>query len=192
MILTPRIEKAIKKAAALHKDQSRKGEDKCPYITHPYSVAIILSNYTEDEDVIVAGLLHDTIEDTKYTLEELEKDFGAQVKEIVVGVTEIYMDDDDKNKWENRKQRYLNNLREANDKSVLVSAADKLHNLRSLVGEYKNNGAEMWENLAMQPEKQMWFLGEVLIIFKDRLTENNIVSEFEAVYNEALVLFRSK
>ena len=85
---TYKIEQAIKAAAILHDGQLRKGNVPLPYITHLYAVAMILESYTEDEDTIVAGLLHDTLEDTDYTPEELEADFGKEVCEAVLAVTE--------------------------------------------------------------------------------------------------------
>src|SRR3990167_6351226 len=87
MTFTPKIHKTIGKAALLHKDQKRK-HGNLPYITHSYSVAFILSRYTKDEDIICAGLLHDTIEDCDYSAEQLKADFGDRIASIVLGVTE--------------------------------------------------------------------------------------------------------
>ena len=81
MKFTPIITKAINTAATLHDGQERKG-DGLPYIVHPFSVALILMEYSQDEDVIVAGLLHDTIEDTGYTREQMEEDFGERVWQV--------------------------------------------------------------------------------------------------------------
>lgn len=191
MKMTPKIEKAIRKAAVLHYGQTRKGEDDYPYITHPYSVAIILSNYTDDEDVIVAGLLHDTIEDTKYTPDELENDFGQKVKEIVLGVTEDYSNENKKNSWKERKEKYVENINSSSDESVLVSVADKTHNLKTVIADYKKHGPIIWKNFNSTIEERMWFHGSVLKIYQKRL-KSGIVDEFETVYNEALKLFENK
>ena len=83
-----KIEQAIRAAAVLHKDQVRKGDMPFPVITHLISVAMITSEYTEDEDIIAAAFLHDAVEDTDYTVEELQEDFGGNVRDIVEGVTE--------------------------------------------------------------------------------------------------------
>ncbi|MCH7529953.1 bifunctional (p)ppGpp synthetase/guanosine-3',5'-bis(diphosphate) 3'-pyrophosphohydrolase [Patescibacteria group bacterium] len=191
MKLTPKIEKAIIKAAVLHRGQSRKGEVVYPYITHLYSVAIILSNYTDDEDVIVAGLLHDAIEDTKYTPDKLENDFGKKVREIVLGVTENYSNENKKNSWKERKEKYAANLHGASDESVLVSAADKIHNLNTTIADYKKHGPVIWGNFNAPIEEQMQFYSNILKICHERL-KSNIVSEFETVYNEASELFIEK
>ena len=76
---TYKIEQAIKAAALLHQDQLRKGVVPLPYISHLMAVMLILRDYTDDEDTLVAALLHDTLEDTDYTPEELETDFGKTV-----------------------------------------------------------------------------------------------------------------
>ena len=82
------IEQAIRAASVLHKDQVRKGQVPYPYMTHLYAVALIVSDYTDDDDTIVAALLHDTLEDTDYEEKELEDDFGGGVRDIVVSLTE--------------------------------------------------------------------------------------------------------
>jgi (p)ppGpp synthase/HD superfamily hydrolase len=82
MKFTPTIYKAINLAAALHEGQESKG-DGLPYIVHPFSVAMILMEYSQDEDIIVAGLLHDTIEDTGYTKEQMKEEFGERVTSLV-------------------------------------------------------------------------------------------------------------
>lgn len=191
MKITPKIEKAIKKASILHYGQKRKGEIDYPYITHPFTVAAILSNYTDDEEIIIAGLLHDTIEDTSYTPEKLEEDFGANVKEIVLGVTEVYTDENKENEWVERKKRYIENMKQSSDKAVLVSAADKLHNLSTIVFDFKKHGPVIWKNFNSTIEERLWFYNEILMVFKNRLPAG-IVNEFEAVYNEALKLFSNK
>ena len=83
MQLTSNIEKAMRKAAILHDGQRRKGEGKPPYIIHPFAVAVMLSEHTDDENTIIAGLLHDTIEDTGYSPEEMEKDFGISLASLL-------------------------------------------------------------------------------------------------------------
>ena len=78
-----RIEQALRAITILHKDQVRKGAMSIPYISHLFAVALIVSEYTKDEDTLIGALLHDTLEDTDYTGEELEQDFGGKVREKV-------------------------------------------------------------------------------------------------------------
>lgn len=175
-------------ASILHREQERRGAPNFPYITHLFSVAAILSNYTRDEDTIVAGLLHDTLEDTVYTAERLEEDFGKEVREIVEGVTEVKEENGLKLPWKERKERYIEGLKIARRESLLVSAADKLHNLRSNVDDFKKHGPAIWKNFSSGPEELLWYNQSVLAVLKNRLN-NAIVAELEAQIEEAESLF---
>lgn len=180
MKLTPQIEKAIKKASVLHRNQVRK-KDGTPYISHLFSVAWILSNYTDDEDIIVAGILHDTIEDTDYKVEELENDFGSKIKTIVLGVTE----DANIKDWLERKKDYLETMERDGFESLMVCAADKLHNLMSVDFNFNIYGKGIWSQIsgAPSPEIYFWYHGESLKILKEKL-KNPIVDELEKQYTE--------
>ena len=195
MKFSPTIEKAIRTAAFYHRNQSRKSSGNfktMPYIAHLFSVALILSNYTDDENTIVAGILHDSIEDTDYSVEELEKDFGEEIKDIVLGVTE-HKSDENKLKipWKDRKNTYLNNLQNERQESLMVCAADKIHNLISLANNYQVQGENIWANFNAPKEEKMRFYGEVLKSLRDKL-KNSIVQEYERIYKEALKAFSIK
>ena len=185
MKLTPKIQKAINLAADKHLGQKRKGIE-LPYIVHPYSVAFILNDYTENEDIIVAGLLHDVLEDVKgYSYEDLEKDFGKSVAKIVKEVSE---DKDpnveyyEKATWEERKAGYLANLENDSEEALMITAADKIHNLQSMLNDYDTFGKSLWEKFNASKERKMWFYGEVVKVIKKRL-KNDIVKELEDIYN---------
>jgi len=188
MQLTENIEKAIQKSAILHDGQRRKGGKQPPYIIHPFAVAVIVSQYTDDENTIIAGLLHDTIEDTGYMKEEMEHDFGKTVTEIVQGVTEEKERNGEKLPWKTRKISYIETLKKAPEASLMVSAADKIHNLSSMIrdcGELEN---DMWKIFTPGKNEQLWFYSEVLEVLKKRLN-NDVVSEFEAVFQKAKKIF---
>ena len=177
------IQKAINKAADLHRGQIRKG-DGLPYIVHPFSVAWILSNYTNDEDIIVAGLLHDVLEDVEgYKYEDLKKDFGEKIANIVREVSEEGENLGSKN-WEERKQKYLSHLENASFEALMICAADKIHNLISLIEAYNKQGKKVFGNFNAPVEKKMDFYGKVLEILKRRL-DNEIVEEFLQLYKKA-------
>lgn len=194
MIHTPQIEKAIQKASILHQHQKRKAEVDLPYITHLFSVALIVAEYTHDEDTIIAGLLHDTLEDTEYTAEELEKDFGTRIKDIVLDVTEkrgsvkSTTPEEKLRAWKKRKDDYLAHLATASSEGILVSYADKLHNLQSLINDVSAQGSDIWKKFAGSPEEQLWFFESVFEIFKKRLG-SELVERYGEVYDEAKVLF---
>ncbi|MCK5081199.1 MAG: bifunctional (p)ppGpp synthetase/guanosine-3',5'-bis(diphosphate) 3'-pyrophosphohydrolase [Candidatus Moranbacteria bacterium] len=181
MELTDKIQRALNLAADKHNGQMRKSSG-LPYIVHPFSVALILSEYVQDEDVIVAGLLHDVLEDVKdYKYEDLKKDFGQKIADIVQGVSEDKDFDNgetDRETWQERKDEYLKNLWNDSEKSLLVCAADKIHNLRSMMMIYEEQGAEMWIDFNAPVEKQTWYYGEVLKILQEKLG-GEMVGELE-------------
>ena len=123
--------KAVDFAAKKHKDQRRKDASATPYINHPVGVATILSQEAGIEDLVLlqAALLHDTVEDTETTLEEIEENFGREVRDIVNEVT------DDKSLPKlKRKQLQIDNASKKMHKSKLVKLADKIYNIRDLIG----------------------------------------------------------
>lgn len=183
----PEIQRAINKATVLHEKQKRKG-DGFPYIIHPYGVALILSNFTDDTDTIIAGLLHDVLEDVPdYTAEDMTRDFGEKITGIVKEVSEEKDPNESKEKrlpWKVRKEKYLKHLEEATTEAMLVSCADKIHNLLSMISAHKEQGDALWKKFNSLQEDKLWFYGEVLKILKLRLN-NDIVSELERVHKEA-------
>ena len=123
--------KALAFAAHKHRDQRRKDVESSPYINHPISLASILCNegHVTDTEVICAALLHDTVEDTDTTAEELEQEFSAAIRHIVMDVT----DDKTLGKAE-RKQRQVDHAADICDQAKLVKLADKISNLRDVAG----------------------------------------------------------
>ncbi len=193
MTFTQKIHKTIGKAALLHKDQKRKHGD-VPYISHPYSVAFILSRYTADEDVICAGLLHDTIEDCDYSAEQLKSDFGERVAGIVLDVTEdvaLKRGKGEVASWEERKQKYLDHLKGASREALMVSGADKLHNVLSMIEAFELEGEPFLRKFNAPISRHLWFYKSVLAILKEKL-ESPMVEEFEKAYSQAEHLFLSK
>jgi len=136
LILTPKINRAIEKASILHEGKKRKDQI-TPYVSHAFAVALILLEYTRDEDVIIAGILHDTVEDTDYFFEEMEKDFGKRVVSFVSELTEQKeAEDGRKRPWDLRKQESREKLRAASSAALMIRAADGIHNLMSLIDAY--------------------------------------------------------
>lgn len=125
------IGRAYDKARSMHEGQLRKSGE--PYLIHPLAVAEILADLGMDEDTIVAGLLHDVVEDTSYTADELKKDFGEEVELLVDGVTKL-----GSLKFESKEERQAENLRKmflAMSKDIrvlIIKLSDRLHNLRTI------------------------------------------------------------
>ncbi len=170
-IITPKIINAINLATRLHSGHIRKDEHNTPYISHLFAVAMFLASVTDDEDIIVAGLMHDALEDVvDYEYENLEADCGKRVADIVAGVTE--------NKilpYKERKILYLENLKTGSLESLIVSVADKLHNAISLSDVHESHG------MNVDTQKRMY--GEVLSIARERFLspskEFSLVLELE-------------
>ena len=185
MTFTQKIQKAINVSARLHRAHVRIGLD-LPYIVHPYSVAVLISEYSKDEDVICAGLLHDVLEDAEnYTYDNLADDFGIRVAEIVRGVTEVRTHDENGKileTWYERKQEYLKNLREAGQESLLVCAADTTHNLQSLLVTHVLIGNSVWGSFHASIEEKMNFYENVIDIVSHRLS-SGIVTDLNNAYD---------
>ncbi len=177
MKLTPKIQKAINIATVQHQGQMRKVGN-LPYITHPFSVAVILSAYTDDESTLCAGLLHDVLEDTTgYSYDDMVKDFGPKVASIVKDVSEDKdpnIQTDEKSTWLERKEKYLKHLESACEEALFVSTADKIHNLSSMLEAYKQGGDAIWQHFNSPADKKLWFYEEVLRIVEQKL-KNPIV-----------------
>ncbi len=179
-MFTPNIQKAINIASRLHAGQVRKGSGDLPYISHPFSVAWILAQYTNDEDVVVAGLLHDILEDVKnYRFDDMVRDFGERVAQIVKGVSEDKdpnVESDEKATWKERKSKYLQGLEHDSTEALMVCAADKIHNIQSMIDDSALQGESFWAKFNAPNDEKIWFYSEVARILETRLT-NPIVKE---------------
>lgn len=195
LTITLKINQAIILAAQLHADKFRKGtEDKpIPYIVHPFSVAMITARYTQDEDTIVAALLHDVLEDVKkdnYSDTDLFRDFGQKIYDIIKEDSENKDADISKAEqlktWQKRKQDTIDNLKHNSLESLIVCAADKINNLQSLVAGLKKYGSSYYKNFnAPEPKRDqyLWYFGGILKELKENL-KNPIVKELEEIYLE--------
>ena len=177
------IEQAIRAAAVLHKDQVRKGAVPYPYITHLYAVAMIVADYTNDENAVVAALLHDTVEDTDYTIEELTEDFGGPVAEIVRTLTEPSAKSTEYPNSAARKKQYLKQHKGGKEESLIAAAADKIHNMRSMVEEYYEDHTRFLADFGSAIENRLQFYQELSNILNRNL-KNAILSEFNSVFTE--------
>jgi len=184
MAYSYKIEQAIRAAAVLHKDQVRKGEMPFPVVTHLISVAMIVSEYTNDEDIIAAAFLHDALEDTDYTAEEIEEDFGGFVKELVEGVTEPQREHDGQRvPWEQQKKAYIETLKKAPEGSLIICAADKIHNMRTIVEDYFEDHSRFLADFGGKLDKRIEIFTEISNVLNRRL-KSPILAEFNHVFEE--------
>lgn len=178
-----RIELALRAATILHKDQVRKGSVPIPYVSHLFAVAMIVADYTQDEDVIIATLLHDTLEDTDYTAEELQDDFGGKVRELVESVTEPQDTEFQSLSWRSQKEHYAKLLRKAPQEALIVAAADKIHNMRAIVEEYYDDHVRFMADFEGSLEDRVFMYQDISNIM-NRSLKNDIIHEFNSVFEE--------
>ncbi|OKX84311.1 HD domain-containing protein [Corynebacterium glutamicum] len=175
-LLSPRLRCAINAAARAHRDQVRKGSG-IPYVSHVYAVMFLLSQVTDDEDILIAGLLHDTLEDVpeKYTAVQMEADFGLRVRHLVEDLTKI-----EHPSWQVRADAYIEHLEfHAAEEAVLISTADKLHNLMSIMDDLEEIGEGLWERFNAEKEKQLWWYAEINRVSTVRLGKNRLNEQLE-------------
>lgn len=151
------IEKALKAAAKAHEKQYRKGSD-IPYVTHPIAVGMILMKAGYSDELVAAGILHDTVEDTDLTLEDIEHLFGKSIAGIVKGCSEP----DKSLTWEQRKEHTIEYLKTAPEKIRVVACADKLHNIQSIASDIEQFGDHIWEKFKRGKEQQEWYYTNVI------------------------------
>jgi GTP pyrophosphokinase len=165
MVLSDRFYAALDYAARLHAGQARKGT-RIPYVSHLLAVSSLVLEHGGDEDEAIAALLHDAVEDQggAATALDIRKRFGDRVADIVLGCTDA--DTQPKPPWRPRKEEYLDRLRQASGSVVLVVAADKLHNARSILVEYRRSGEELWSRFGGGREGTLWYYRESIQILK--------------------------
>ena len=129
-------EKAKKFAIKAHMGQVRKSEPDKPMIMHPISVGMMLEEYGYDDQVVAAGYLHDVVEDTKYTIEDIEKEFGQEIANLVMGASEP----DKLLSWEERKKHTIEETKTQPLRNKLIVCADKINNLEDMMIIFERNG----------------------------------------------------
>lgn len=184
------ILKAINFATRVHKGQIRKGKPDVPYITHPLAVGLILSKIGADEDTIVAGILHDTIEDCEsygsITKEIIEHEFGREVAEMVNDVTE----QDKTLSWAERKQKALEHIPHMNHGSLLVKSADQLHNITDKIEDYKKEGVEMFKKFNASKEKQLERYKKLIPAIEKSWPDNPLLPDLKNAFLEIKKLWK--
>ncbi len=150
---------AVALAAELHDGQVRKGTG-VPYLAHPLGVASLVLEAGGDEDEAIAGLLHDTVEDQGglRTLERIRTQFGERVADIVLACSDSTVEDPSaKAEWQARKRAHLAHLGTLDASAALVLCADKLHNARSVVRDYRAQGDALWARFKGGREGTLWY-----------------------------------
>ena len=151
-----RYDAALALAASAHAGQTRKGST-IPYIVHLVHVSVILIRYGFSEDVAIAGLLHDIVEDQDYPLSDIEARFGPAVAEMVAAATERKKEAGQPRRWEDRKREALDHIRQASTDAVAVKAADATVQHSDYGFRSQAEGASVWDHFSRGPEQSMWY-----------------------------------
>jgi (p)ppGpp synthase/HD superfamily hydrolase len=151
-----RLQRAFRYAAAKHDGQTRK-KSAVPYLSHLMAVASLVLEAGGDEDMAMAALLHDVVEDCggMPRLREIRKQFGPRVAKIVEGCTDSF--GEPKPEWLVRKKDYLREVTHADAETRLVSASDKLHNVRTILADYRQHGEAIWTRFNGKKEGTLWY-----------------------------------
>jgi (p)ppGpp synthase/HD superfamily hydrolase len=151
-----RLQRAFRYAAEKHAGQTRK-QTAVPYLSHLMAVASLVLEAGGDEEMAIAALLHDVVEDCggMPTLREVRKLFGRRVANIVEGCTDSF--GEPKPEWVERKKDYLREVQRADAETRLVSAADKLHNVRAILTDYRHDGEEIWSRFSGKKDGTLWY-----------------------------------
>ncbi len=160
LLLPRRLVEAIEFAAMKHSNKTRKGNKltSVPYVAHPFAVAMLLQRAGFEDDVVIAGLLHDTMEDAGVTSAELQDRFGTRVARIVEGCSEP----DKSLEWEVRKRHTLEMLPTASWEVRAAACADKLHNAQSMRAAYAVLGEACWNDFKRGRNPQAWYFRGIL------------------------------
>jgi len=190
MVLSERFEEALLFAIRLHAKQIRKGTS-VPYVAHLLSVAGIALEYGADEDEAIAALLHDAIEDQGGAAirDEIRQRFGEKVVDIVNGCTDAEVFP--KPPWQARKEAYIVHLRDASPSVRLVSAADKVHNIQTILKDYRAIGDTLWGRFKGGKEGTLWYYRALVSTFREG-GSTPMIEELDRLVSELETLVSGK
>ena len=171
------LQRAFRYAAEKHAGQTRK-QTAVPYLSHLMAVASLVLEAGGDEDMAIAALLHDVVEDCggMPRLREVRKQFGPRVAKIVEGCTDSFVEP--KLEWMERKKGYLREVKHADAETRLVSAADKLHNVRTILTDYRQDGESIWTRFSGKKDGTLWYYRALSDEYRRR-NPNRITGELE-------------
>ncbi|MBP5204258.1 HD domain-containing protein [bacterium] len=160
---------ALQFAIKAHSGQVRKREPHLPMVIHPISVANILRDYGCDDNVIAAGYLHDVVEDTSYTLEDIRKEFGEDIEHLV----EVATEPDKSLEWEERKQHTIDTVKNLSTREKLVIMADKINNIEEIRDAMKKEGKKDFSIFKRGEKEQEWYYRNIYKSLANQEDENN-------------------
>jgi (p)ppGpp synthase/HD superfamily hydrolase len=181
-LYSPKLGEALQFAADAFRERPRKGSG-VPYLTHLLQVSTWVGEHGGDEELMIAGVLHDYLEDIDPEGgPELERRFGARVARLVAALSELGSKRDP---WRKRKEEYIERLRTAPVEVKLIAAADKLHNARSVLRDFGLIGDEIWKRFTAGKGESLWYYATVTAAVGEGFP-HPLVSELESTVKELL------
>ena len=177
-----KIEKAIRFAVDAHEGAKRKGKDR-PYILHPLEAMTIVAGMTGDEDVIVAAVLHDTVEDTRVTAADIEEAFGPRVRDLVMAESEDKMRElPAESSWSLRKQAAIDRLGTLDRDARLICLGDKLANIREMGRDHAALGDELWKRFNQKDRREhAWYYRAIFVVLAGEFGDVPEIREYRAL-----------
>ena len=177
------LDRALIVAAQAHKEQLRKGTA-IPYIVHPAHVAMVLLKYQFPEEVVVAAVLHDVVEDTDVPLAQISAEFGPAVARLVEAVSEKKTEAGVLRSWRDRKQEKIAQLAAGDSLIAAVKAADALHNCQAMLRDLEEQGAALWSKFRGSSADQLWYYTSLSAVTRRLLGGHPICDELDAAVAE--------
>lgn len=173
-----KLDYAILFATKAHDGQRRK-TDNVAMIFHPFTVAMILKDNGMKEETVIAGLLHDVVEDTKYSLDDIKEEFGNDIARIVDEVTE-----NKSLEWKQRKIEAIDKIKSASFEGKMVECVDKINNLETLYDLLEKKGDIVWESFNRPYEYQKWYYTEMYNAVVNEIDDNNLTKRYKIILDK--------
>lgn len=177
------FDRALILASQAHKDQLRKGTA-IPYIVHPVHVAMVLQKYQFPDEVVIAALLHDVVEDTDVPLSQIAAEFGQAVARLVDAVSEKKTEDGKLRSWRERKAEKITQLANSDQLVGALKAADALHNCQAMLRDLQAQGAALWSKFRGSSADQLWYYTSLAAITRRLLGGHPLNDELDAAVAE--------
>lgn len=180
---TSLLDRAIVYAVRAHQGVERRGKG-FPYIVHPLETVSIVATMTSDQELLAAAVLHDVVEDTPITVEELCKEFGERVAQLVDAESDVETEAPKAESWRQRKQIALDRLKNASRDIKIVALGDKLSNMRTIAQDYTVLGDKLWNRFSVKDyESHAWRYSALTEAFSD-LSETEAYKEFRMLVDK--------
>ena len=183
---TELLDRAIVFAVKAHAGTERRGKG-FPYIVHPLEAVEIVATITPDQELLAAAALHDVVEDTDFTADDIRREFGDRIANLVVAESDVFMDGvSEEDSWHARKQAAIDRLAKAPHDAKIVAMGDKLSNMRAIARDYAVKGDALWQIFhAKDPKDHEWHyrgLAASLSELKDTFAYKEFVSLIDQVF----------